>query len=96
MSLTTVNLICVCGAKASHQCSTTSWAGLNVADAAWHSVWLYGDWHAITREMTPAERNHAADAVARYSRQLALADGNLTHTEPKNLRWWLDPEPGRV
>jgi hypothetical protein len=39
--------------------------------------------------MSVAERNHAADAVARYSRQLALKDGNQTHTEPHGLRWWL-------
>ncbi len=86
----TVNLICACGVTSSHQCSV-SWGGLNVADAAWHSVWLHGDWRTLTRHMSVAERNHAADAVARHSRQLALQDGNLTHTEPQNLRWWLDP-----
>lgn len=95
MSLNRVNLICACGATASHQCSA-NWGGLNVGDSAWHSVWLHGDWRALTREMTPAERTHAADAVARYSRQLALSEGNLSHTEPQNLRWWLDPEPSRV
>lgn len=86
----TVNLICACGVTSSHLCSA-SWGGLSVADAAWHSVWLHGDWHASTRHMSVAERNHAADAVARHSRQLALQNGNLSHTEPQNLRWWLDP-----
>ncbi|MFJ4306396.1 hypothetical protein [Streptomyces pseudovenezuelae] len=86
----TVNLICACGVTSSHQCSV-NWDGLNVADAAWHSVWLHGDWRTLTRNMSTVERNHAADAVARHSRQLALQDGNLTHTEPQNLRWWLDP-----
>lgn len=85
-----VNLICACGARSTHHCSA-NWDGLNVGDAAWHSIWLHGDWRALTRHMSAAERNHAADAVARHSRQLALRDGNLTHTEPKNLRWWLDP-----
>lgn len=83
-----VRLVCACGAESVHHCST-NWDGLNVADAAWHSVWLHGDWQAVTRHMSVAERNHAADAVARQSRRIALQDGNLTHTEPLNLRWWL-------
>ncbi|BCK73966.1 hypothetical protein Srufu_079190 (plasmid) [Streptomyces libani subsp. rufus] len=52
-------------------------------DAAWHSVWLHGDWRWLTKNMTTAEREHAADAVQRYS----------THLEPDEpdidgLRWW--------
>jgi len=85
-----VNLICACGAWSTHNCPIT-WDGQNVADAAWHSIWLHGDWRTLTQHMTSAERTHAADAVARHSRQLALAGGDLTHTEPQNLRWWLDP-----
>ncbi|MFC9497666.1 hypothetical protein [Streptomyces sp. NPDC056982] len=88
MKMNQVNMICACGSQSSHWCSA-NWDGVNVADAAWHSVWLHGDWPALTRHMTVAERNHAADAVARHSRRLALQDGDLTHTEPQNLRWWL-------
>jgi hypothetical protein len=54
-------------------------------DAAWHSVWLHGDWRWLTKNMTTPEREHAADAVQRYS----------THLEPDepeidDLRWWRD------
>ena len=84
-----VRLVCVCGAESAHNC-TADWRVPNVADAAWHSVWLHGDWRALTQLMTSAERSHAADAVARQSRQLAVLDGDLTHTEPQGLRWWLD------
>jgi len=54
-----------------------------LGDAAWHSVWLHGNWGWLTQNMTTAEREHAADAVQRYS----------THLEPDepelgDLRWW--------
>jgi tRNA-dihydrouridine synthase len=54
-------------------------------DAAWHSVWLHGNWRHLTKNMTTPEREHAADAVARYS----------AHVEPDepaiaDLRWWRD------
>jgi hypothetical protein len=54
-------------------------------DAAWHSVWLHGNWRYLTKQMTTAEREHAADAVARYS-------AHLEPDEPEidDLRWWRD------
>ncbi|GAA0500800.1 hypothetical protein [Streptomyces olivaceiscleroticus] len=58
-------------------------------DAAWHSVWLYGDWHWLTKNMTTPEREHAADAIARYDAVLAAMDGE-DRTEPEDLRWWRD------
>ncbi|MGW2724779.1 hypothetical protein [Streptomyces sp. NPDC001492] len=85
-----VNLICACGAQSTHWCSV-SWDGLNVADSAWHTVWLHGDWRELTRHMDAGQRTLAADAVARHSRRLALQDGDGSHTEPANLRWWLAP-----
>jgi hypothetical protein len=54
-------------------------------DAAWHSVWLHGNWRYLTKQMTTPEREHAADAVARYS-------AHLEPDEPEidGLRWWRD------
>jgi hypothetical protein len=59
-------------------------------DAAWHSVWLHGHWRYITKQMTSSEREHAADAVARYDTVLAAADGEDGRGEPGGLRWWRD------
>ncbi|MEU8469631.1 hypothetical protein AB0F30_17185 [Streptomyces sp. NPDC029006] len=58
-------------------------------DAAWHSVWLHGDWRWLTKNMTTAEREHAADAVARYSAHLNADDPDL-EAEVTDLRWWRD------
>lgn len=54
-------------------------------DAAWHSVWLHGNWAWLTKNMTTPEREHAADAVQRYS-------SHLEPDEPEidGLRWWRD------
>jgi hypothetical protein len=54
-------------------------------DAAWHSVWLHGNWRYLTKNMTTPEREHAADAVQRYS-------AHLEPDEPEidDLRWWRD------
>ncbi|MGW4270782.1 hypothetical protein ACWEGQ_00090 [Streptomyces seoulensis] len=54
-------------------------------DAAWHSVWLHGDWRWLTKNMTTAEREHAADAVARYSAHLEPDESEID-----GLRWWRD------
>lgn len=59
-------------------------------DAAWHSVWLHGDWRWLTKNMTTPEREHAADAVARYDTVLSAADGEDQSEEPEDLRWWRD------
>lgn len=59
-------------------------------DAAWHSVWLHGNWTYLTKQMTTAEREHAADAVARYSVRLVSEDPDLGPVEPEGLRWWRD------
>jgi hypothetical protein len=72
--------------------AATPSAGLN--DDAGASVWLYGNWREITRQMPNAEREHAADAVARSNARL-VAEAEETdeafHREPAGLRWWLDP-----
>ncbi|MFD1278045.1 hypothetical protein [Streptomyces kaempferi] len=54
-------------------------------DAAWHSVWLHGNWRYLTKQMSTPEREHAADAVQRYS-------SHLEPDEPEidGLRWWRD------
>ncbi|MFF8250108.1 hypothetical protein [Streptomyces griseus] len=62
-------------------------------DAAWHSVWLHGKWSWLTKNMTTPEREHAADAVQRYSNHLADFDGTDStepHAELDGLRWWRD------
>lgn len=58
-------------------------------DEAWHSVWLHGNWRYLTKQMTTPEREHAADAVARYSAVLTNEDPDLGPAgEPEDLRWW--------
>jgi hypothetical protein len=58
-------------------------------DAAWHSVWLHGDWRYLTKQMiSTAEREHSADAVARYRAHLDTIDGADRSEEPEDLRWW--------
>ncbi|MFE9812343.1 hypothetical protein [Streptomyces sp. NPDC005548] len=52
-------------------------------DGAWHSVWLHGDWRWLTQNMTTPEREHAADAVARYSLHLEPDEPEI-----EGLRWW--------
>jgi plasmid stability protein len=59
-------------------------------DAAWHSVWLHGNWRWLTKNMTTPEREHAADAVARYGQHLDTLDGCDRFEEPEGLRWWRD------
>lgn len=61
-------------------------------DGAWHSVWLHGDWRWLTRNMTTEQREHAADAVARYSAYLAQQDNEPGRGEPEDLRWWRDDQ----
>ncbi|MFC8008710.1 hypothetical protein [Streptomyces cinereoruber] len=58
-------------------------------DEAWGTVWLHGNWHYLTSQMTQPEREHAADAVARWSDGLARIDGE-ERGEPEGLRWWRD------
>lgn len=57
-------------------------------DGAWHTVWLEGGWRWITSRMTTPQREHAADAAARYNRYLAEYDGDPDRSEPEGLRWW--------
>jgi hypothetical protein len=59
-----------------------------VADAAWGSVWLHGDWRWLTKCMTTPEREYAADCVARWNARLAEEDGDPDRAEPDGLRWW--------
>ncbi|BFP50085.1 hypothetical protein KCMC57_64530 (plasmid) [Kitasatospora sp. CMC57] len=57
------------------------------ADAAWFSVWLHGNWRHLTSRMTTPQREHAADAVARYNRVLNAA-APCSKPDPLLLRWW--------
>lgn len=59
-------------------------------DAAWGSVWLHGNWKWLTKNMTTPEREHAADAVARWTAALNAEDHDLETEEPEGLRWWRD------
>lgn len=52
-------------------------------DEGWHSVWLHGNWRFLTKHMPTPEKEHAADAVARYSRHLEPDEPDLD-----GLRWW--------
>jgi hypothetical protein len=58
-------------------------------DAAWGTVWLHGNWRYLTSKMTTAERETAADAVARWSAALHAGDPDI-EVEPEGLRWWRD------
>ena len=58
-------------------------------DAAWHSVWLHGNWRYLTKNMSTPEREHAADAVTRYNVHLNAQDPDL-EAEVQGLRWWRD------
>ncbi|MFF6844717.1 hypothetical protein ACFY8X_39005 [Streptomyces tanashiensis] len=62
--------------------------GLLPGDAAWGAVWLHGSWQYLTSKMSPPEREHVADAVARWSADLAAVDGEEERGEPEGLRWW--------
>jgi hypothetical protein len=57
-------------------------------DDAWGTVWLEGNWRYLTSKMTTPAREHAADAVARWSAALAKTDGEPDRGEPGGLRWW--------
>jgi hypothetical protein len=59
-------------------------------DAAWHSVWLHGNWRYLTKNMTTTEREHAADAVQRYDNYLAAIDEDADRGGIDGLRWWRD------
>lgn len=61
-----------------------------LSDDAWGTVWLHSKWRYITGQMTAAERELAADAVARWSAALNAHDGEPTTDEPEGLRWWRD------
>lgn len=54
-------------------------------DAAWHSVWLHGNWRHLTKNMPTPEREHAAAAVRRYSAHLEPDEAEIA-----GLRWWRD------
>lgn len=54
-------------------------------DAAWHSVWLHGNWSWLTKNMTTPEREHAADSIQRYSSHLEPDEPEI-----QGLRWWRD------
>lgn len=56
-------------------------------NAAWHSVWLHGNWRYLTSQMTTEEREYAALCVERYSRHLAELVDDPRHG-PEGLRWW--------
>ncbi|MFB7359607.1 hypothetical protein [Streptomyces gardneri] len=64
--------------------------GVLPGDGAWGSVWLHGNWKWLTSQMSTPEREHAADAVARWSDDLAREDGEEGRGEPEGLRWWRD------
>ncbi|MFD7867992.1 hypothetical protein [Streptomyces sp. NPDC059783] len=57
-------------------------------DAAWHSVWLHGNWSWLSKNMATPEREHAADAIQRYSDHLGSLDGEQRFEELDGLRWW--------
>lgn len=57
-------------------------------DSAMHSIWLHGNWHWLTRNMTTEEREAAAAAVERSWAADTMADGEPA---PRvNLRWWAE------
>lgn len=62
--------------------------GDTAENGAWHSVWLHGKWESLTRRMSTAEREYAAERVASYSRHLAECDNDPGRGEPMGLRWW--------
>lgn len=74
--------------EASQQRRARDEAGNTVESGAWHTVWLEGNWSWVTKKMTAARREYAADCVAAYFRYLAAVDGDLERGEPEGLRWW--------
>lgn len=57
-------------------------------DDAWGSVWLYGNWKNITRQMTNIERELAADCVMRWDERINREDGDTGKITREHLRWW--------
>jgi hypothetical protein len=53
-------------------------------DEAWFTVWLHGDWRAITQAMPPEQRELAAAAIDRWH---ARRDDSET-VERTSVRWW--------
>jgi hypothetical protein len=60
---------------------------VDLLDAALHSVWLHGDWHWLTRNMTTPEREAAWAAVKRHS-ALLIPGEPLDEADA----WWRAPE----
>jgi hypothetical protein len=67
------------------------YAERDTADAAWGSVWLHGDWRWLTKNMTTEQREHVADAVARWHAALYADYADYPGVRPPDdaeLRWW--------
>jgi hypothetical protein len=58
-----------------------------IADSAWHSIWLHGDWRYLTMQMTTEEKEYVAAAV---ERDMAAAENypEMTPQTRAELRWW--------
>jgi hypothetical protein len=62
-----------------------------VGDAAWHSIWLHGNWRFLTKQMTTEEKEYAADAVEREWRRMEAEDPKgmaVSEESLAHLRWW--------
>ena len=57
-------------------------------DAVIHSVWLHGDWKAVTKPLTTEQKEAMADAVERYS-------SRIEHASVTVDRWWRSDEIDR-
>lgn len=61
----------------------------DVNDAAWGTVWLYGNWWFLTKSMPTEEREHAADCVARWLKASNDHDPvEEVEATIRRLRWW--------
>jgi hypothetical protein len=59
-----------------------------VAEDAWSTVWLHGNWRYLTSQMTTPAKEMAADHVARWMAEMDAADRCPARAEPEELRWW--------
>jgi len=87
---------CDCAPDCPASGGVTTDAPAGMADGAWGSVWLHGNWRWLTQNMTTEQREHAADAVARWDQGLADVDGEQGRPEPEGLRWWREDSGGPV
>lgn len=78
--------LCACGRISEEVIEGRSWP--SQLDAAMYSIYLYGNWRNLTRNMITPYREAAADAVDRYAAHLKALDPKLEGWIVGADRWW--------